>query len=541
LSHIVAPLLSLTRVSQVRFVRPAEDVDRTETENPWFNIFALHQNRDYGRGAKSCVHESFLPEWLDLVVWGHEHESIEKEQESLVGTFRILQPGSSVATSLCYGEERPKNCFVLDVRGEQFRISNNPISKVRGFAMSDVSLQDEPNLSPDDPKIDEKIGKFLEGKVKELIKLARDNYKEAQATAQEFQEGLGGDDKEESVYSILQPELVLVRLRVEHTGFTTINNQRFGAQFVGDVANPGDMLLFHRKKRPVDGPGGGGGGKKKKKDLSVPVMEDPAEELTVEELIKDNLMTGEKKMEVLDEQQMTLALESFVKGSTSAIVDSVGKRLMESSKKLSKNDALKAVKDVRTIIAGEADDRRARFQEEEDEEGRREKAVAVKRRRLAAPGAGGEGDDDSVGGDVVKEKVKGKKAPKRRVDSDEESDEEESEGEEPPPLKKSRRQSGKPKKSYVESGGEEESDGGDAVVDMTLESDDDDVVVVSREGTSERTSDLSRLRTARSSPAFSSHTRVLTRDAAGSQEEGQPQEEEPREEGEAVAAQEGRR
>ena len=39
-----------------------------------------------------------------------------------------------------------------------------------------------------------------------------------------------------------------MRLRIEHSGFSTLNNQRFGSKFVGDVANPTDMLLFSKKQ-----------------------------------------------------------------------------------------------------------------------------------------------------------------------------------------------------------------------------------------------------------------------------------------------------
>lgn len=42
---------------------------------------------------------------------------------------------------------------------------------------------------------------------------------------------------------------VLVRLKVDHTGFPALNNQRFGARFVGQVANPTDILLFHKRKK----------------------------------------------------------------------------------------------------------------------------------------------------------------------------------------------------------------------------------------------------------------------------------------------------
>jgi len=47
------------RGKKVRFLRPEQD--------DWFHIFALHQNRDLGRGTKNCVHESMIPEWMDLV------------------------------------------------------------------------------------------------------------------------------------------------------------------------------------------------------------------------------------------------------------------------------------------------------------------------------------------------------------------------------------------------------------------------------------------------------------------------------------------
>jgi hypothetical protein len=56
---------------KVRFLRPdSEDVDdETSEESEYFNIFTLHQNRDLGRGTKNCVHESMIPEWMDIVVW----------------------------------------------------------------------------------------------------------------------------------------------------------------------------------------------------------------------------------------------------------------------------------------------------------------------------------------------------------------------------------------------------------------------------------------------------------------------------------------
>lgn len=56
---------------KVRFLRPVsegkdngDDSDEEDETEHWFNIFALHQNRDLGRGSKNCVHESMIPEWM---------------------------------------------------------------------------------------------------------------------------------------------------------------------------------------------------------------------------------------------------------------------------------------------------------------------------------------------------------------------------------------------------------------------------------------------------------------------------------------------
>jgi double-strand break repair protein MRE11 len=53
----------------------------------WFNLMTIHQNRFRGNAngapSKSCIHETFLPSFLDLTVWGHEHESKPEPQEFL--------------------------------------------------------------------------------------------------------------------------------------------------------------------------------------------------------------------------------------------------------------------------------------------------------------------------------------------------------------------------------------------------------------------------------------------------------------------------
>lgn len=61
-------MLERRRQPKVTAQYPAED---------WFNIFVLHQNRvTRGQGAKNAIKENYLASFLDLVIWGHEHECI---------------------------------------------------------------------------------------------------------------------------------------------------------------------------------------------------------------------------------------------------------------------------------------------------------------------------------------------------------------------------------------------------------------------------------------------------------------------------------
>ena len=60
--------------------------------------------------------------------------------ESLVGTFRISQPGSSVATSLCEGEAVPKHVGLLEIKGSDFRLQAIPLSQVSERSTTTVEL-----------------------------------------------------------------------------------------------------------------------------------------------------------------------------------------------------------------------------------------------------------------------------------------------------------------------------------------------------------------------------------------------------------------
>ena len=72
-----------------------------------WHSFVLSRSK---HGLTNYIPEKFLDDFLDLVIWGHEHECIidPKESEDPNVSFYVSQPGSSVATSLCEGEAKTK-------------------------------------------------------------------------------------------------------------------------------------------------------------------------------------------------------------------------------------------------------------------------------------------------------------------------------------------------------------------------------------------------------------------------------------------------
>lgn len=59
-------------------------------------------------GPTNYIPEQFLDDFLDLVVWGHEHECLIAPTRNEQQLFYVTQPGSSVATSLSPGEATKK-------------------------------------------------------------------------------------------------------------------------------------------------------------------------------------------------------------------------------------------------------------------------------------------------------------------------------------------------------------------------------------------------------------------------------------------------
>merc|ERR1719253_1992873 len=449
------------------------DEDEDDGDSPWFNIFALHQNKaDSGRGNKNCVHESMIPEWMDLVVWGHEHECLIEPQESLVGTFRITQPGSSVATALTAGEAKRKQVGLCEVRGCQFRLTSIPLSSVRSFVTDEVSLQEkatEAGLDLEDPRLEEQLSDVLAAEVDGLIQRAReeaaqlrqdaeDAARSARALEDEFDPD-GGTARERQ-YHVKDPDRVLVRLKVEHTGFAT--------QFVGQVANPSDILLFQKRRQADSAKGGraaGKGGKRKRAGagLDVPVEPEDLADINIEDLVADNLINNEKKLQLLDEKSMGEALELFVdKKNAQAIRETANDILQHNQKILIRRGTREGDDDkpavdnptsVHEFLGARADKHRADF-EIEREDTREEKeggetTKEPKKRREKGPSSGAaaarrranSNDDDMALGDSEEENRPNKKKPRTATTA-----------------AKKRATAAKPRKDYEYSEEDDESD-----------------------------------------------------------------------------------
>lgn len=221
----------LFRDGNVKFLRPSSQTDE------WFNILCVHQNH-VPHTRTSYLPEQFLPKFLNFVVWGHEHECIPIPVFNPDTGFDTLQPGSSVATSLCEAEAVEKNIFILNINKSKYSNETIKLKTVRPFIMDEVSLLKERFISGPASKDD--ISKFLTFKIEELVKKAKQQFFDSN------REMFSSNNLEQHENEIPLP---LVRLRVEYSGDYEVENpRRFSNKFVGKIANINDVVHFYKKK-----------------------------------------------------------------------------------------------------------------------------------------------------------------------------------------------------------------------------------------------------------------------------------------------------
>ncbi|KAI4140852.1 MAG: hypothetical protein L6R39_005628 [Caloplaca ligustica] len=304
------------RDGKVKFFQPGTQ------KQDWFNLMTVHQNH-HAYTETGYLPENFLPGFLDLVVWGHEHECLIDPRYNPEMNFHVMQPGSSVATSLMPGEAVAKHVAILSVTGRDFKVEPIRLKTVRPFAMREIVLSEEKEIKHLARKEDHRAEL-----TRHLITIVDQLIEQAKAEWEELQDD--GDAEEE-------PPKPLIRLRVEYSApgggnFDCENPQRFSNRFVEKVANVNDVIQFHRKKAA--------GARKIKGGADMP------EESILAQLAIDNVRIEKLVREFLEAQNLTILPQNSFGDAVSQFVDKDDRHAMEMFVQESLKSQVKHLMDV---------------------------------------------------------------------------------------------------------------------------------------------------------------------------------------------------
>ena len=127
-------------------------------------------------------------------------------------------------TSLSESELAHKHVGILKIYKKSFKMEPVPLRSVRQFKLDTIVLSECHNLNITDKNIELKIEQVL---AKKVIKMVEECSKERYSYEK-------------------QPVKPLIRLKVDHTGFESINEARFAQKFLDKVANPRNLLQFNK-------------------------------------------------------------------------------------------------------------------------------------------------------------------------------------------------------------------------------------------------------------------------------------------------------
>jgi double-strand break repair protein MRE11 len=290
------------RDGKVTFFKPGVQ------QEDWFNLMAVHQNH-HAHSETGYLPENFLPEFMDLIVWGHEHECLIDPKLNPETMFHVMQPGSSVATSLVPGEAVAKHVAIVNVTGRDFTIEKHRIKTVRPFITKEIVLAEDKRFKGLDKKKDNKqeLTRRLMAIVEELIVEARREWLSIQED----------DVTEEDI------PLPLIRLKVEYTApeggrYECENPQRFSNRFVGKVANVNDVIAFWRRKT-----GAGAARNRAANGADMP------EESVIAQMNIDTVKVSKLVKEFLDAQSLKILPQAPFGDAVSQFVDKDDKHAMQ--------------------------------------------------------------------------------------------------------------------------------------------------------------------------------------------------------------------
>jgi len=275
----------------IKFLRPNDDPDS------WFSILVVHQNRPRrGSARNSYLPMSFIPPFFDLVLWGHEHECLIEPQYFKIAEngpeedgFYVIQPGSSVATSLCREETVQKHCAIITVKGRHFKCDPIPLQTTRQILVDELVLEDElPDIILEKSTVRQKNMKDENLIMKTIDKMLTD----------------AASSRKES-----QPYPPLMHLVVVYSGqwlnIPPINGRRFGAaNYMDKVANPNEMIVVRsvRGEKPEDN-----------EPLNAIIGEKIAEITSVDEMVEKYFINcaPRDRLSILSEVDMCRSLKEY--------------------------------------------------------------------------------------------------------------------------------------------------------------------------------------------------------------------------------------
>uniref|UniRef100_A0A0N4ZER5 Mre11_DNA_bind domain-containing protein n=1 Tax=Parastrongyloides trichosuri TaxID=131310 RepID=A0A0N4ZER5_PARTI len=287
---------------------------RPENNDTYFNILVLHQNRprrNFSRRTGGYIPETLIPDFFNLVIWGHEHlsipelELVERRSNDITHSFYILQPGSTIATSICGEEAGDKNCFILKINKKDFETKPIKLETVRQMMIDEIVLDVfpdrrkfakssvRPKNAPDEAIITKKVNEMLEILHNERLKK--------------------------------QPMLPLIRLKITYqdlfTSFPPINPKKFAAFFKDVVANPDDMFVIKVIKPKEEKP---------QVNIASKTFESFCD---VSQVVEDYFVKAEEgvELEVISEKCIGESLNEY--NTSEGTLESINKAFSESLKK----------------------------------------------------------------------------------------------------------------------------------------------------------------------------------------------------------------
>ena len=219
--------------NKIKFNRPM--LPNGEVDDSFYSILVLHQNRYKGINSfskRDSITDETIPDWFDLAIWGHEHECTGvRHIEST--NVHILQPGSTVITSLVDGEQVAKKSWLLQINKELFNLQGIKLKTQRKFIYRSVALANTAVRKDSKAQVEN----YLRQEIKSML----DTYDTEVAASMTV------DEMRDPKFSFLN--LPQVRIRVDYSGgYSTTNLTHFSGEFKGKVANPSDFIYFYKLK-----------------------------------------------------------------------------------------------------------------------------------------------------------------------------------------------------------------------------------------------------------------------------------------------------